>query len=93
MIYYKGDIVTIQQITNIDWTGATYKQFKFVPPSGTATTKTGTDVTVDDATSGTVHATVTLNEAGQWLAQARRDVGATDIRYGPTMDFYVSEPF
>lgn len=92
-MYYKNEVVTIQQITGIDWTGATYKQFKFVSPTGVATTKTATDVVVDDATTGTVHSVITLTEAGQWLAQARRDVGTTDIRYGPTFDFYVSEPF
>lgn len=93
-VYYLGEQGrTITQVTGFDWTSVVTKTVIIEKPSGDTITKTGAQVTVADATSGTIYVTIEagdLDETGTYLFQAKAEF-ASSIRFGDVMSFEVEE--
>jgi hypothetical protein len=93
-LYYKGEVGrTISQTTGFDWTSNTAKQVIIEKPSGETITKTGSDVSVDDAATGQIHVTVAageLDEAGEYMFQAKCTISSV-VKFGPMMHFFVED--
>jgi hypothetical protein len=85
-IFYIGEIGRVVSLsTGVDWTSPVTKVVKFTRPDGTSVSFTGSEVTVDDAATGTIHVISRagdFNQSGRYLVQAKL-ITASATLYGP----------
>jgi hypothetical protein len=93
--YFVGEIGrTISIYCGFDLTSVVTKLVTILKPDGTTTvTFTGSEVTVDDVTTGQIHISSksgTFSAAGEYLIQAKMTY-ATNILYSPMLSFEVED--
>lgn len=89
--YFNGEIRTLTMVLGFDLTSVTTKTVDILCPDGTYDQITNANITVADATTGTITFSYTFTMPGEHIAQAKM-VWAAVTRYSEPVSFFASTP-